>query len=113
MALGCEETHGNPFRYCSCGWMEEQKPDPDAFLKKAKQSIIDSTYVKGFTKDGHLKLEASDLYIVWFVKALGNWKALISTDAFNGLYWEVTHNGAKSETYVDTYSKISNSVIAD
>jgi hypothetical protein len=23
--IGCEDTHGNPFRYCSCGWMEEAK----------------------------------------------------------------------------------------
>jgi hypothetical protein len=23
LAIGCEDTHGNPFRYCSCGWMEE------------------------------------------------------------------------------------------
>jgi hypothetical protein len=87
--------------------------DPDAFLKKAKQSVIDSDYVKGFTRDGHLKLDVSDLYIVWFVKALGNWKALISTDAFSGLYWEVTYNGAKAEAYVDTYSKISNSAVKD
>lgn len=21
-----EETHGNPFRYCACGWMEEPAP---------------------------------------------------------------------------------------
>lgn len=23
--IGCEESHGNPFRYCSCGWMEAEK----------------------------------------------------------------------------------------
>lgn len=88
--------------------------DPDAFLKKAKESIIKSAYVQGYNKNGEttpIKLE--DLYIVWFVKALGNWKALVSTDAFSGIYWEVTHNGAKSETYVDTYSKINNSVVPD
>lgn len=28
--IGCEDTHGNPFRYCSCGWME------DAEVKEGK-----------------------------------------------------------------------------
>lgn len=26
--IGCEDTHGNPFRYCSCGWFEETEPKP-------------------------------------------------------------------------------------
>jgi hypothetical protein len=25
---GCESTHGNPFRYCVCGWIEEPEPEP-------------------------------------------------------------------------------------
>jgi hypothetical protein len=85
--------------------------DNDVFIKKAKQSVIDSDYAKGFTAD--IALSVDDLYVVWFAKVLGNWKALVSTDKFNGLYWEVTYNGNKQETYVDTYSKISNSAIAD
>ena len=48
------------------------------------------------------------MYIVWFCKTLQNWKALVSTDVINGVYWEVTHNGDKNETYVDTYTKSSN-----
>ena len=48
------------------------------------------------------------MYIVWFCKTLQNWKALVSTDVINGVYWEVTHNGDKNETYVDTYFKSSN-----
>ena len=32
----------------------------------------------------------------------------VSTDVINGVYWEVTHNGDKNETYVDTYTKSSN-----
>lgn len=78
-------------------------------VKKAKQSVIDSDYVKGFTGE----LTADDVYIVWFAKTLDNWKALLSTDVFNSVYWEVTYNGNKQETYVDTYSKISNQAIAD
>lgn len=102
MSKGCESTHGNPFRYCPCGWMEESKPDPDRFLKEAKQFVVSS-------ENGLIRPE--DLYIVWFSKTLKNWKALISTDVVNGRYWEVTFNGATSEAYIDKYVKESNSVI--
>lgn len=99
------EYHGKPHRYCSCGWMEEIKADPDEFLKKAKRSVV--------TASKAMRLHEEDVYIVWFAKVLGNWKALISTDAISGLYWEVTYNGNNKETYVDTYSKSSNVAIAD
>ena len=58
------------------------------------------------------EFQPEDLYVVWFCKALGNWKALISTDKFDGHYWEVTHNGAKNETYVDRYVKANNIAIS-
>ena len=72
--------------------------DNDKFLKRAKKCVADSV----------VELIEEDLYIVWFCKTLQNWKALISTDAINGLYWEVTHNGDKNETYVDMYTKTNN-----
>jgi hypothetical protein len=52
-------------------------------------------------------------YVVWFSKVLGNWKALVSTDLISGHYWEVTYNGVKQETYVDTYVKSNNVAIPD
>lgn len=54
-----------------------------------------------------------DFYVVWFSKTLGNWKALVSTDVVDGHYFEVTHNGAKNETYVDWYTKQSNAVVTE
>ena len=54
-----------------------------------------------------------ELYVVWFCKTLQNWKALVSTDTFDGTYWEVTYNGGKQETYVDRYTKALNLVIQD
>ena len=72
--------------------------DNDNFLKRAKKCVADSV----------VELIEEDLYIVWFCKTLQNWKALISTDSINGLYWEVTHNGDKNETYVDMYTKTNN-----
>lgn len=53
-------------------------------------------------------LKFDDIYIVWFVKTLQNWKALVATSRPDGKYFEVTHNGAKKETYVDTYVKVQN-----
>lgn len=76
--------------------------DPDIFLKEAKTFVVSS-------ENGTFRPE--ELYIVWFNKTLANWKALISTDKVNSLYWEVTFNGAKSEAYIDKYVKESNSVI--
>ena len=57
--------------------------------------------------------EREELYIVWFCKTLRNWKALVSTDAVDGLYWEVTYNGDKEETYVDRYVKSTNVAVSN
>lgn len=87
--------------------VSEYSDDPDRFLKQAKIYVIGSHNNRTDDKDEVLKVE--DLYIVWFTKTLSNWKALISTSKpGDGLYFEVTHNGEKEETYVDTYLKISN-----
>jgi len=79
--------------------------DADQFLRKAKESVIKA--------EEHVDFQPEELYIVWFCKALGNWKALISTDAYDGMYWEVTYNGAKQEAYVDSYVKRRNTAISD
>lgn len=52
--------------------------------------------------------ESDNIYVVWFCYILGGWKALVSTHTPDGKYYEVTHNVAKQETYVDTYVKIDN-----
>lgn len=57
------------------------------------------------------KLEPEDVYVVWFCKVLKNWKALVSTTAPDGMYYEVTHNGEKHETYLDAYKKFENVLI--
>lgn len=75
----------------------------DQYINKAKQSVV--------VAEGWIKHE--DLYVVWFCKALGNWKALVSTDMMDGVYWEVTYNGAKRETYVDAYTKTANTCVKD
>lgn len=54
-----------------------------------------------------------DTYVVWFAKVLQNWKALISTTLPDGMYYEVTYNGDKNETYIDAYKKFDNVRVND
>ena len=49
-----------------------------------------------------------DVYVVWSVKALQNWKALISTTLPDGMYYELTYNGDKDKLYLDAYKKFDN-----
>lgn len=82
--------------------MAAPRPDPDKYLKRAQElaaRAFNSTSLPG------LELSAGEMYVCWFSKTLQNWKATVSTDVVDGLYWEVTHNGDKGETYVDQYVK--------
>lgn len=54
-----------------------------------------------------------DVYIVWKCKTLQNWKYLLSTSLFDGMYYELTYNGDKKEWYLDAYKKFQNKVIPD
>lgn len=55
----------------------------------------------------------ADTYVVWFSKTLQNWKALVSTNVPDGVYYEVTHDGDTDVTYLDVYKKLENVVIRD
>lgn len=61
---------------------------------------LDATDVKQIFMD--------DVYIVWYCKTLQNWKALLSTTLFDGMYYEITINGDKNEMYLDAYKKFEN-----
>lgn len=52
-----------------------------------------------------------DVYVVWKCKALQNWKFLLSTSLFDGMYYELTYNGDKQEWYLDAYKKFENRCI--
>lgn len=41
-------------------------------------------------------------------KTLQNAKALLSTNVSDGMYYELTYNGDKSELYLDAYKKWEN-----
>lgn len=106
--------------------ISEYDKDPDRFLKLAKLAVVgsyNSTHPAdqmyhwfdqhGLERIDRDELDVDQLYIVWFSKTLNNWKALISTSRpGDGLYFEVTYNGEKLETYVDTYVKEDNQVFS-
>lgn len=54
-----------------------------------------------------------EVYVVWFTKTLRNWKALVSTTLPGKMYYEVTYNGNRRETYIDAYLKVDNVCITD
>lgn len=51
------------------------------------------------------------VYTVWKCKTLQNWKFLLSTTLYDGMYYELTFNGDKNEWYLDAYKKVENCCI--
>lgn len=82
------------------------------YQEKAKQIVIDY-YNEHVEITDNKKLKESEVFIVWFSKTLQNWKALISTTISDGMYYEVTYNGDKKETYLDAYKKWENVCVND
>lgn len=78
--------------------------------EKAKQIVVDYFNSNVDVTDGK-KITPDDVYVVWFCKTLQNWKVLASTNVSDGMYYEITHNGDKDETYVDVYKKWDNFAI--
>lgn len=54
-----------------------------------------------------------DVFTVWKCKTLQNWKYLLSSTLFDGMYYELTYNGDKNEWYLDAYKKFENKVIVE
>lgn len=91
------------------GTVKDALGNPDVLLRSAKIAVIHA-----FNKTNMVnvvELTEDDIYIVWFSKVLQNWKALLSTDLHDDLYYEVTFNGDKHTAYVDTYKKQHNTPV--
>lgn len=86
--------------------------DVDLMIKKAKKLVINYFNNKCEKTDG-FKLTENDVFIVWFSKTLQNWKALVSTTISDGMYYEITYNGDKKESYIDAYKKWENVRVLD
>ena len=59
------------------------------------------------------EMPSFEVYTVWKVKALQNWKYLLASTLPDGMYYELTYNGDRKEWYLDTYKKFENVVIKD
>ena len=82
------------------------------FIKKAKLIVVDYFNYRVDATDS-MKIIEYDVFVVWFCKTLQNWKALVSTTVSDGMYYEITYNGDKNETYLDAYKKWENICILD
>lgn len=80
--------------------------------ERAKMLVVDYFNSHADITDGKA-ITVDDVFVVWFCKTLQNWKALVSTTVLDGMYYEVTHNGDKGETYVDAYKKWDNVCVKD
>ena len=80
--------------------------------EKAKQIVVDYFNKRAEITDNR-QITTDDVFVVWFCKTLQNWKALLSTTVSDGMYYEITHNGDKGETYLDAYKKWENVCIPD
>lgn len=86
--------------------------DTKEFINFAIQQVVDyfNSRAESTDKNGHINTD--DVFVVWYCKTLQNNKALLSTKVSDGMYYEITFNGDKSEAYLDAYKKWQNIRIA-
>lgn len=77
--------------------------------EKARRIVVEY-FNKHVDVTDRKKITLDDVFVVWFSKTLQNWKVLAATNVADGMYYEITHNGDKNETYVDVYKKWENFV---
>ena len=85
----------------------------DAMQKRRAKELVVNYFNDHVDKTDKKTITEDDVFIVCFCKTLQNWKALVSTTISDGMYYEVTHNGDKNETYLDAYKKWENVCIPD
>lgn len=85
----------------------------ETYQEKARRLVFGYIKARLEKTDTHVTFAPDEVYVVWFSKTLQNWKALISTTLPDGMYYEVTHNGDKAETYIDAYKKFDNVCVQD
>ena len=81
--------------------------DNKKFIEKCKNLVV-GYFNEKVEKTDNKKITVDDVYLVWVCKTLQNNKALLSTNVCDGMYYEITFNGDKSEFYFDAYKKWEN-----
>lgn len=85
----------------------------DVNFQTIARTIVMEYFNKHKDVTDEYEMTFADTYVVWFSKTLQNWKALVSTNVPDGVYYEVTHDGDADLTYLDVYKKHENVVIRD
>lgn len=95
--------------------MDPNNPNPiDPSDNQVKARMLVAQYFnRKAEKTDASQLFVEDVYVVSFTFVLGSWKALVSTTVPDGMYYEVTYNKAKGETYIDAYKKWDNVCVPD
>ena len=75
------------------------------------RQLVADYYNERVDKTDGVRITENDVYVVWSCKTLQNWKALLSTNVSDGMYYELTHDGDKGVTYLDAYKKWENKTI--
>lgn len=89
--------------------MAEFDPSRVTPPNKARHLVFDYVRTNNLTRgNDYTNFHLEMVRLVWFSKTLQNWKALVMTDLLDDIYYEVTHNGDKKETYLDVYIKTDN-----
>ena len=86
--------------------------DNQKFMDLCKNVVVD--YYNNqvdITESYHITTE--NVFVVWICKTLQNNKALLSTNVYDGMYYECTYNGDKKELYLDAYKKWENQCIKE
>lgn len=84
--------------------------DNQKFIKLCQETVVAYANEK-FEKTDQKQISKEDVFVVWSCKTLQNNKALLSTTVSDGMYYELTYNGDKSELYFDAYKKWENKCI--
>ena len=84
--------------------------DSKKFIEMCKEIVKNYTN-EHLDKTDNKQISIEDVFVVWNCKTLQNNKALLSTTLFDGMYYEITHNGDKQELYLDAYKKFENKCI--
>lgn len=81
--------------------------DSEKFIAKCKELVKDYANQHLDVTDNK-RIGLDDVYVVWQCKTLQNSKALLSTNLFDGMYYELTFDGDKQNIYFDAYKKFEN-----
>lgn len=95
-------------------WSYLHPKDEEDFPEKAKRIVREyvSEQFKKISVEGAPPVPF-DVKLVWFVKTLKTWKAIVITTLPDNIIYEVSYDGANRLTYLDEYLKQNQRIIPD